>query len=164
MDERQFELNDYAPSSRGPTPLFVDTSAFRAYFDADTEEHAITRDFFCSIAGENPRFPYRPLYTNSYVVDEVATLLQSARSHGVAADALEHVFMLADDGLLTILRESDEAFERTKEAFYRYDDHEISFTDQMIAVQANRHDIDHVLTYDGDFRTLGLTVIPHSRR
>lgn len=164
MSGRQFELHDYAPTSRRPTALFVDSSAFRAYFDATTKEHEITREFFRSIAGESPRFPYRPLYTNSYVIDEVATLLQSARSHEVAADALEHVFALADDGMLTILRESGEAFERAKEAFYRYDDHEISFTDHVISVQANRHDVDHVLTYDGDFRTLGLTVVPHSQR
>lgn len=158
-----FELNDFSPSSVGPTALFVDTSAFFAYFDSDADEHEPTRRFFRSLTGESPRFPYRPLYTSSYVVDELATLLQAERTAEIAIEALRLIFQLADDDMLEIVKESEDTFARTREEFYRYDDQEISFTDHMIAVQAHKRNIDHVLAFDGDFRTLDLTVIPHTR-
>lgn len=161
---RSSDLSGFSPSSPGPTGLFIDTSAFFAYFGSDAVEHEVTRRFFQSLTGASPRFAYRPLYTSTYVIDELATTLQAERNREIATDALRRVSLLADDEMLEIVGEVDEAFTRAREEFYRYDDHEISFTDHMIAVQARRRNVDHVLAYDGDFRTLGLTVIPHTQQ
>lgn len=44
--------------------------------------------------------------------------------------------------------------------FADYDDQEISFVDHTTAILADERDVDHVFTFDGDFRTLGFTVVP----
>ena len=78
---------------------------------------------------------YRPLYTSTYVLDELVTL---------------------------ILSHPDKAnFDSTCEQFVRYDDHAISFTDHMSGVLAAERGIEHVFTFDPDhFRTLGFTAVP----
>lgn len=163
MSDFAFDRFEFEPSSPGPTALFFDASAFIAYFDSGATQHDVTRAFVESITGEQPRFAYRPLFTNTYVVDEVATRLVSGVSHTVARDSLEHVFSLAEDGLLRVLPETWDAFLAARDAFCAYDDHEISFTDHLVAVQARRCGVDHVLSFDDDFRTLDLDVLPRTQ-
>lgn len=163
MSDRAFDRYEFAPSSPGPTALFLDASAFVAYFDCTATQHDVARAFLGSVAGDQPRFAYRPLYTNTYVVDEVVATLLSKRNHAVARDALEHVFSLAEDGMLRVLPETWDAFEAARDAFCVYDDHEISFTDHLVAVQARRRDVAHVFSFDDDFRVLDLDVLPRTR-
>lgn len=162
MSEHAFDRYEFVPSSLGPTALFVDASAFVAYFDSTASRHDVAREFLASVTGEQPRFAYRPIFTNTYVVDEVVATLLSKRSHAVARDALEHVFLLFDDDHLGILPETWDEFLAARDAFCEYDDHELSFTDHLVAVQAQQRDVDHVLTFDDDFRTFGLEVLPRS--
>jgi predicted nucleic acid-binding protein len=52
------------------------------------------------------------------------------------------------------------AFDATADRFTTYDDQEISFVDHSTAVLADERDVSHVFAFDGDFRTLGFTVVP----
>lgn len=162
MPDHEFDAYEFAPSSPGPTALFLDTSGFVAYFDPDTAEHDATTAFVESIFGEQSRFPYRPLFTNTYVVDEVVAALLSRWGHSLAEDALRRIFSLSDDGALRILPETWNEFLAARDAFSAYDDHDISFTDHLVAVQARRRDVDHVLAFDDDFRAFDLDVLPRS--
>jgi predicted nucleic acid-binding protein len=162
VSDHAFDRYEFAPSSPGPTALFLDSSALIAYFDAESVQHDVTTAFVGSILGEQPRFAYRPLFTNTYVVDEVATRLQSGVGRTVARDALEHVFSLSDDDHLRILPETWDEFLAARDGFCAYDDHAISFTDHLVVEQSRRRDIDHVLAFDDDFRTFGLEVLPRS--
>lgn len=137
------------------TPLFVETSAFVAYFDDDDVHHQRASAVIEAIrSGE---LDYQPIYTNRFVLAELATVLLYNVSHGDAAMALEGV--RASD-LFTVLQATKATFMAACEQFVddRYSDEEIAFFDHLYAVQALEYDAD-VFTFDGDFRTLGLTAV-----
>lgn len=142
-------------AERGRTPVFVDTGAFYARFDESAIRHDRAAAVFEGIG--TGALPYRPVYTSSYILDELATLVLSRRGHAAAVAALEQV----RDSTITVLHPDETDFEAAVEQFIRYDDHDISFTDHMSAVLASGVDVDHVVTFDADhFRTLGMTVVP----
>lgn len=59
--------------SKGTKPLFVDTGAFYARFDEGSSRHDRTETIFEGIGRGDVL--YRPLYSSSYVLDELATLI-----------------------------------------------------------------------------------------
>lgn len=137
------------------TPLFIDTGAFYARFVGTAQRNDRATAIFEAI-GEGA-VPYRPLYTSTYVLDELATLVLSHRDHDGAAAALERV----RESPTTVIQPDRGDFDRTCDQFTRDDDHEISFTDHMSGVLAADRDIEHVFTFDPDhFRTLGFTAVP----
>jgi predicted nucleic acid-binding protein len=148
-------LDPFRPTPDGPTALFLDTSGLFAYFHPETAEHEQAQAFLSAV-GTN-EIPYRPLVTNTYVVDELATLLLTKGTHEYACHALERVL---DSDAITVREETETRFSETRSQFERYDDHEISFTDQMIATQMREESITHVFAYDGDFETLGFEQVP----
>jgi predicted nucleic acid-binding protein len=148
-------LAGFRPTTDGPTGLFLDTSALFAYFHPETDEHEEARAFLTAVG--NNDIPFRPLTTSTYVVDELATLLLSKGTHELACTALERTL---DSDAITVLPETDDRFAEARSGFERYDDHEISFTDQLIAVTMRDEGTDHVFAYDGDFETLGFEQLP----
>lgn len=149
------DLTGFRPSSDGPTALFLDTSALFAHFDPNVAEHDRIRQFFQSV-GRN-EIPYRPLFTSTYVVDELVTLLLSRSSHERARTALSRTL---DSDSIEVIAETDDAFATTRERIEQFDDRDVSFTDHMSATQMRERDVTHVLAFDGDFGTLGFEQIP----
>lgn len=136
------------------TPLFVDTGAFYARFDASAPRHDRADAVFESIGAGD--VPYRPVYTSTYVLDELATLVLSHRDHDTALTALDRIL----DSSTVVLHPDETDFRATYDQFCRYDDHDISFTDHMTAVLSADRGIDRVFSFDTDFRALDLTVVP----
>lgn len=137
------------------TPLFIDTGAFYARFVETAQRHDRATAVFEAI-GEGEA-AYRPLYSSTYVLDELATLILSHHDHEGATAALDRV----RQSPTTVVHPDRADFDRTCKQFARYDDHEISFTDHMTGVLAADRDIKHVFTFDSDhFRTLGFTAVP----
>lgn len=144
-----------AATAPGAKPLFVDTGAFYARFVATAQRHERATAVFESIG--DGTVPYRPLYTSTYVLDELATLVLSHRDHGAATEAIERV----RQSPTTVVHPNETEFDAACDQFTRYEDHEISFTDHMSGLLAERRGIDHVFTFDSDhFRTLGFVVVP----
>ena len=144
-------------AATGPdaTPLFIDTGALYARFVATAQRHEQATTVFESIG--DGTVPYRPLYTSTYVLDELATLILSHHDHEAATAAIERV----RQSPTKVIHPYKTAFDATCEQFAQYGDHDISFTDHMSAVLADERDIEHVFTFDADhFRTLGFTAVP----
>lgn len=140
----------------GATPLFIDTGAFfAANVEDDTNHERASAVFKAIAAGE---LPYRPLYTNRYVLAELATLTLGRVEHAAAVDALETV---RQSPTFNIEPVSEATFASTCEQFAQYGDQEISFFDHVTGVMARERGVEHVFTFDpDDFRTLGFTVVP----
>ena len=139
----------------GATPVFVDTSAWYAIFDEDDGEHARATSVRDAIhAGD---LPYRPIYTTGHVLAEVATLLLR-RGHDVTSRALGQI---RNSPNVTVIHPDRATFDAATTEFDRYDDHDISLVDHLTGVLAVERDVDHVFAFDGDFRTLGFTVVPY---
>lgn len=153
------EYARFAPADdeSGRTPLFVDTNALVAYFYPRAAKHDEVRDVVGAIG--TGQLPYYPLLTNQYVLDEVVTLLLSRANTHVAHEALDRTLA---ESTVRVLDVEPGLVARAIEEFRDYDDHDISLTDHVIAEQARAVGVDHLFTYDGDFRTLGYTVIPYT--
>lgn len=151
MKDRQ----PFEPKSPGPTALFLDTSGLFAHFHPETREHGQAAAFMEAVG--NNEIPYRPLYTSTYVVDELATLLLVKGNHALARNALKR---LLDSESVKVIRETEEEFDEARKTFEQFDDHEISLTDHMSAAQLKHRNVEHVFAYDGDFQTLGYEQIP----
>lgn len=142
-------------SRRSVTPLFVDTSALYARFVDNSPRHDAAMAVFDGIgSGE---LPYRPLVTSNFVCSELATLLLRKATHHVASDALARI---RESEIVTVVHPDETAFADTCRSFARFDDQQISFADHSTTVLAQRSDIDHVFTFDDDFRTFDLTLVP----
>lgn len=141
---------------KAPIPLFIDTNALFAYFYRESSHHEEARAAIKAIGSGD--LLYNPLVTNQYVLDEVVTLLLSRADTRAAHEALESIL---DEPTFRVLDVGSELVKQATEQFRRYDDQAISLTDHVIAVQADERGIDHLFTYDGDFRTFGITVVPH---
>ena len=138
----------------GTTPLFVDTTAWYAIFDEDDAEHTrATAVREAILAGDHQ---YRPIYTTSHVLGELATLLLRY-SHDIASRALNQI---RDSSNVTVIHPDRVAFDAAVTAFDRYDDHTISLVDHLTGVLADERDVNHIFTFDTDFRTLEFTLVP----
>lgn len=143
-------------NSRAARPLLVDTSALYARFVPDAPRHDRSMELFSAIRdGEHP---YRPLYTPNLVCSELATLLLRKAGHAQAVECLDAI---RSSELIEIVHPDAETFEHVCASFRRYDDQQISFVDHSIAILARRFDVNEVFTFDDDFRTFELSVVPY---
>lgn len=141
--------------SQRRVPLFVDTAAFFARFNRRTAEHERASAVFDGIrSGE---LPYDPLFTSRYVLSELATLMLRKVGHAPAVTALETIREAESFNVLPV---GGDDFDRACDRFARFDDQRISFVDHATGVLADGRGVEHVFTFDADFRTLGFTVVP----
>jgi predicted nucleic acid-binding protein len=138
-----------------PQPLFIDTNAFVALFDEDDTHHERANGVLDAIRDRD--LPYGPLFTSRYVLAETATVLLYGAGHREAVQALTTI---RESSSFNMLEVTTPIFERTAEQFAAYDDQEISFIDHLNGVLSDEFDIDHILSFEEDFQTLGLTRVP----
>ncbi|XGI83672.1 type II toxin-antitoxin system VapC family toxin [Halorutilales archaeon Cl-col2-1] len=143
----------FAPKTDSPEPLFLDTSGLFPYFDPGTKEHEEVNLFFKEML---PDLPYRPLYTNQYVVDELVTLLLYKADREKAEKAYESITQSEAIQLLSV---DDSVFEQAGESFLQ-ENEAVSFTDHTVGIHADEKGISYILAYDGDFERLGMNKIP----
>ena len=139
----------------GATPIFVDTGAFYARSDEDDEHHRrATRVFSAIQSGE---VPFRPVYTSQSVLSELATLLLYKLGH---TDAVRAVTAIRRSDSINVVPVGKPAFEAAMDQFERYDDQRISVVDHTSGILADERGIDHLFSFDTDFRTLGFSLVP----
>ena len=137
------------------TPLFIDTGAFFAYYNDRDERHDTARAVFQSIRmGE---LTYSPLYTTRFVLTELTTLLLYKVDHATATRALADI---VGGSSFNIVRADPASFASARDEFARYDDQAITLVDHLTGVLADERGVEHIFAFDGDFRTLGFTVVP----
>jgi predicted nucleic acid-binding protein len=142
-------------SGPGARPLFVDTGAFYARLDEDDAHHETATRVFDQIRTGD--LPYRPLFTSQSVLSELATLALYKLGHEAAVRGLSAIRASETFNVLPVGRAT---FGAAADQFEQYDDQAISFVDHTTGVLADERDVDHVFAFDGDFRTLGFTVVP----
>lgn len=93
------------------------------------------------------------LFTSSHVLDEAITLTRtrSGRYEDARriADRILGVGDYPDDTELLVVTRED--LMAGMEAFERYRDHPLSFTEATTVALMDEHDIDHLLSFDDDF-------------
>lgn len=146
-----------APSETdvGAASLFIDTGAFFAYYNDRDQHYERARAVFRAI--RSGALADEPLYTTRFVLAELATLLLHKIDHATTSRALRDVQAGESSN---VEHAAAGPFVGAVEEFDRYDDHEITLVDHLTAVLARERGVEHVFSFDGDFRTLGFTVVP----
>ena len=142
-------------SGPGATPIFVDTGAFYARADEDDKHHETAARLFDSIRSGD--IAYRPIFTSQSVLSELATLALYKLGH---RDAVRALNAIRDSESINVVPVGRSTFETASEQFEDYDDQELSFVDHTTSILADERDIEHIFAFDGDFRTLGFTLVP----
>jgi predicted nucleic acid-binding protein len=138
----------------GATPLIVDTTPLYARFDPNDQHHARANTVFDGI--REGRLAYRPLYVPSYVLGEFVAL--GMQNLGPAT-TIDRLGAIRESAAFTVLYPDADEFDAACRTLERYDDQEITLVDHLTGILARQHDVEYVLTFDGDFRTLGFTVV-----
>ncbi len=130
--------------------IFVDTSAWCAYFDKTDAEHTSATQFMNRLT--------LPLITSNYIVDEILTLIQDRIGHHLAVK-IGKQFLAERIAQLARITINDEiaAFK----IFNQYADKKFSFTDCTSFALMERLKIKTAFAFDEHFTQYGrLTVVP----
>jgi len=133
--------------------VFVDTGVFYAAFDKNASRHADARGGLSAVLQDAS---YGQVMTSDYVYDETVTLTYQRTGSIDRAIAVGERLRSTDDGLdaVTMHHITESVFCEAIDAFERFDDHGLSFTDATTVALADRHDVDIVLSFDDDFEGL----------
>ncbi|WP_440766619.1 hypothetical protein [Natronorubrum sp. DTA7] len=115
----------------------------------DTTTLADVLDVFDAVAG--------PVVTSGDVAESLDCSRETARRKLRTLEDGGHVESRKIAGRVVWWRTDPTA---TARQFEEYDDQKISFVDHATSDLADERDVDHVFTFDSDFRTLGFTLVP----
>ena len=129
--------------------IFVDTSAWCAYFDESEVNHSVAVSLMDDV-------PF-PLITSNYVIDETLTLINIRAGHSQAVTIGERLFAGYPARLIRITEKDEkDAFK----LFARYSDKKFSFTDCTSFVVMQKFGITQAFTFDKHFRQMGFEAVP----
>ena len=132
--------------------IFIDTGAFIARHHRRDQYH-----FEALAAWQELRDSPRRCFTSNFVFDETFTLLARRTSYEFAAQRARG---LMTSRQLEILRPSHEDESRALDAFEKFADQQVSFTDCVSFVLMKKHRIERAFSFDGHFVLAGFELWP----
>ncbi len=129
--------------------LFVDTSAWYAFFDAKDPAHGQVSALFREWAGR--------LLTTDYVFDEIITLVRHRAGHALAVRTGE---ALRQGGSCLMVTAEPGDIEEAWVIFKREGGQKLSFTDCVSFAVMLRLKLSAAAALNDDFRRAGFTVFP----
>lgn len=135
--------------------VFVDTSAWIAYFSRDDAYHSTVLQAFKSAIEEK-----NVICTSSYVFDETVTRLIYDASWYYASAFIKFISKSVETKSIVKLWVDEQVEKEALVVVEKYHEHKLSFTDATTVVLAKHFKIDSILSLDLDFVKLGLSVLP----
>ena len=141
------------PSS--PGSIFVDTSAWKAFYDEKDDMHGEARDFMKAVAAKE--VPVRLLVTSDYVMDETLTLVRFAHSH---AKAVEFANAVSTSRAIRLFFAGEETFNKALAMFIEHHDKPWSFTDCISFQLMKQLELTTAFAFDPHFQQAGFQTLP----
>ncbi len=138
-----------------PGTVFVDTSAWKAFYDEQDERHTEARAFMESVVSK--KLPVRLLVTSDYVMDETLTLVRFAHSHSKAVELANTILSSRATRLVFV---GEELFNETLEMLVERKDKEWSFTDCTSFVLMKHLNLTTAFAFDPHFQQAGFHTLP----
>ncbi len=128
--------------------VFTDTSAFVALLvEKEADHEKVAKKYY------DYRQKRAVLFTSDYILDELFTRLL----HFKQIDIKKYIQKLKESiskAEITVLRVDEALFEKALEAFLKFSDHKISFTDATSYVLYKDFSLDEMFTLDDDFKKM----------
>jgi uncharacterized protein len=138
-----------------PSTVFVDTSAWKAFYDENDDRHREARRFMDSVGSK--QIPVRLFVTSDYVIDETLTLVRLAHSHAKAVEFANAVFSSRATKLFFV---GEELFNKALEMFTERGDKDWSFTDCASFVLMKQLNLTTAFAFDPHFQQAGFQTMP----
>src|SRR5437867_11636144 len=107
-----------------PGSVFVDTSAWKAFYDENDDWHKEARGIMNYVVTKQP--PVRHFLTSDYVMDETLTLVRFAHSH---SKAVEFANTISSSRATKLFFVGEDLFNKALSMFIGRRDQQWSFTD-----------------------------------
>jgi predicted nucleic acid-binding protein len=138
--------------------VLIDTGVLYADHDTDATRHESARTALAAVYDGR----YGQPLVSKYVFDELLTLTVSR------TDSIEAATRIGDrvlgrgefPNVFELVEVTDPEFFEAVDVFGRYSDQNLSFTDATLVAQADRNDVDAVLSFDDDFDGLVDRIAP----
>ena len=127
--------------------MFVDTGAWVARHHRRDQHHREAVEGWRQIEHERP-----PLYTSSFVIGEVATLLSRRAGSRFAVERVRRIY---ESTAIHILRPESHDEIAALGWMNRYADQRIGFTDCVSFVLMKQHGLQRAFTFDRHFEIVG---------
>ena len=140
-----------------PNKVFVDSSAWIAYFVPTQPDHLGFKKLFSQLITNHAFF-----HTSNDIIDESYTRLRYDLGYHVANKFIINTKKsLLNKSLIQLWTDENIQFEAFN-LLDKYQDHDLSLTDATTAILMKRFQINSILTLDfKHFTTLGFEVYPH---
>ena len=134
--------------------IFIDTGAFLARYLARDQFHEKAREGFAEIARAGVR-----TFCSNFVLDETITLLGRRAGYAFAA---ERARLLYSSQALVILRTERQDELRALDAFDKFSDQHVSFTDCISFVLMRKNKLRKAFSFDSHYTRAGFEIFPIS--
>ncbi len=135
--------------------VFVDSSAFKAYYDQEDDLHERARAWMETLGSKESKT--KRLVTTDYVLDETITLIMLAHSHGKAVEFGEACI---SSKILAVEYVGKEGFAEAFKLFKQSRDKAWSLTDCVSFVTMRASGIHQAFAFDPHFKQAGFDVLP----
>ena len=132
--------------------LFLDTSYVVALVGQDEQHHPTVQQHWMELASSLP-----PLVTTSFVVDEIATLLNARGQHALAVDTCER---LLHSSSVELVHVDAPLFSESWQFFKRHCDKSYSLTDCVSFVVMQARGMNAALSLDRHFQQARFGALP----
>lgn len=133
-------------------PVFLDTSYLLALELSKDQHHAKAAQYQLSLVDNQP-----PIVTSSFVLEEIATFLNSRGFHAQAVAVGNQILYSLD---IQIVYVEEILFERSWKFFQQHSDKKYSLTDCTSFVIMKDLQISRALTFDKHFVQAGFKTLP----
>jgi predicted nucleic acid-binding protein len=138
-----------------PGAVFVDTSAWKAFYDENDDRHEEARAFMESVGAKRPLI--RLFITSDYVMDETLTLVRFAHSH---SKAVEFANAISSSRATKLFFVGEELFNKALGMFTGDRDQEWSFTDCVSFIIMKQLNLTTAFAFDPHFKQAGFQMVP----
>lgn len=134
--------------------VFIDTSAWMAYYLSDEPDHIRIKNLIKGFIKE-----HTAIITSNDVIDETVTNFVYIKPK-IAGKFVEFIQRAIVKIAVTQLWVDQEIQNEAFELVQKFSEHKISLTDATSIVLMNRFNIDTVVSLDSDFRKVGIRTQP----
>lgn len=131
--------------------VFIDTSAFIAYFIKQQEYHDEALRKYKSYRDQKAT-----LITSDYILDELFTWFNAKLPKSSLEKLLSTLEKIEETDQISILPIEKVIFKKAQEILLKFSEHKISFTDATTYVLYKDFSVDEIFTLDSDFKKMRL--------
>lgn len=131
--------------------VFIDTSAFIAYFIKQDEFHDDAVSKFKLYRQQNAK-----LLTSDYILDELQTWFSAKQSKNLLEKLVYSLQRMEEEGEIKVFSVDRPTFRKAQEVLLKFSGHKISFTDATSFCLYKEFSLDEIFTLDDDFKKMRL--------